>query len=136
MIKTVWSVTLPVSDLKKSVKFYEQTVGLEKKYEFSSYAGFECGGLEIGLIPIPEKELKTGLTSPSVQFLVDDVDEFCDRLSRAGVKFIKPVHDEPWGERQATFEDPDGNILEIAQIHWKTYFKVSAEGARREGEAK
>ncbi|RJS82183.1 VOC family protein, partial [Candidatus Bathyarchaeota archaeon] len=51
MIKTVWCVTFYVSDLKRAAKFYEETLGLEKKYEFSSYVGFECGGVEIGLIP-------------------------------------------------------------------------------------
>jgi len=47
------------------------------------------------------------------------------------VKFIKELHEEPWGGKQATFTDPDGNILEITQINWKKYFTVSAEGADR-----
>ena len=136
MIRTVWSMTLHVSDMKRAVKFYEETLGLEKKYEFSSYAGFECGGVEIGLIPASGERQETSLTSPSVEFLVDDVDKFCDRLSRAGVRFIKGLHDEPWGGRQATFADPDGNILEIAQIDWKKYFDVSATGAKGKREAK
>ena len=136
MIKTIWCVTLHVSDMARAVKFYEKTLGLEKKYEFPSYAGFECGGIEIGLVPASGKIQKTSLTSPSVEFLVDDVDKFCDRLSRAGVKFIKRLHDEPWGGRQATFTDPDGNILEIAQIDWKKYFNISAKGAKGKREAK
>jgi catechol 2,3-dioxygenase-like lactoylglutathione lyase family enzyme len=136
MIKTVWSVTLHVSDIERAVKFYEETLGLEKKYEFSSYVGFECGGVEIGLIPASGARQKTSLTSPSVEFLVDDVDKFCEKLSRAGVKFIERLHDEPWGGRQATFADPDDNILEIAQIDWKKYFSVSATGAKEKREAK
>lgn len=43
MIKTVWSITFSVSDLKAAAKFYQEVLGLEKKYEFSSYIGFECG---------------------------------------------------------------------------------------------
>ena len=136
MIKTVWSVALHVSDIERAVKFYEETLGLEKKYEFSSYVGFECGGVEIGLIPASEARRKTSLTSPSVEFLVDDVDKFCEKLSRAGVKFIERLHDEPWGGRQATFADPDDNILEIAQIDWKKYFSVSATGAKGKREAR
>jgi len=136
MIKTVWSITLHVSDIERAMKFYEETLGLEKKYEFSSFVGFECGGVEIGLIPASGERRKTSLTSPSVEFLVDDVDKFCERLSRAGVKFIERLHDEPWGGRQATFADPDGNILEIAQIDWKKYFSVSATGAKGKREAR
>jgi catechol 2,3-dioxygenase-like lactoylglutathione lyase family enzyme len=128
MIKTVWSITFFVSDLKKATRFYETTLGLEKKYEFSSYVGFECGSVEIGLIPKP-KEQSPGTSSPVVGFLVDDVDRTCAELKAKGVKFTKESHDETWGGRQASFRDPDGNILEINQIEWKKYFEVSAKGA-------
>jgi len=124
MIKTVWSINLHDSDMKRAVKFYEETLGLEKKYEFSSYAGFECGGVEVGLIPASGEARKTSLMWPSVEFLVEDVDKFCDRLSRAGVEFIEGLHDEPWGGRQASFADPDGNMLEIAQIDCKIFHCV------------
>jgi catechol 2,3-dioxygenase-like lactoylglutathione lyase family enzyme len=131
MIKTVWCITFYVSNLRKAKKFYEEILGLEKKYEFSSYVGFECGGVEIGLIPKPEGEQKASQTSPSVEFLVDNVDKVYEELKSKGVEFIKELHDEPWGGKQATFTDPDGNILEIAQISWEKYFIVSAKGAHK-----
>ncbi len=131
MIKTVWCVTFYVSDLKRAAKFYEETLGLEKKYEFSSYVGFECGGVEIGLIPKIGENQKVGPLSPSVEFLVDDVEKTYNELKRRGVKFVKELHEEPWGGRQATFTDPDGNVLEIVQINWEKYFNVSAEGAKK-----
>ena len=131
MIKTVWSITFYVSDLEKAAKFYEETLGLEKKYEYSSYVGFECGGVEIGLIQKLKEGQKVGPTSPSVEFLVDDVEKVYNELKNKEVKFIKELHEEPWGGKQATFTDPDGNILEITQINWKKYFTVSAEGAKK-----
>jgi len=134
MIKTVWSITFYVSDLRRAAKFYEEILGLEKKYEYSSYVGFECGGVEIGLIPKPKEELRLSQMSPSVEFLVDDVDKVYDELKQKGVKFTEELHDEPWGGRQATFTDPDGNILEITQINWEKYFSVSAEGAKKKRE--
>jgi len=76
MIKTVWGITLYVSDLEKAKRFYEETLGLEKKYEYSSYAGFECGGVEIGLIPKLEKGQKVSPLSPPVNFLVDEWKKF------------------------------------------------------------
>lgn len=127
MIKTVWSITLTVSDLERSKKFYEDVLGLNKKYEYSSYVGFECGGVEIGLRP--KASIEIGKDSASIQFLVDDVDKEYRRLIGKGVEFINEPHDEPWGGRQASFHDPDGNILEITEINWKKYFKVSLEGA-------
>jgi len=131
MIKTVWCVTFYVSDLKRAAKFYEEILDLEKKYEYSSYVGFECGGVEIGLIPKLTQGQKVSLLSPSVEFLVDDVEKVYNELKKRGVKFIKELHYEPWGGRQATFTDPDGNILEIAQIDWEQYFSVSAKGAKK-----
>jgi catechol 2,3-dioxygenase-like lactoylglutathione lyase family enzyme len=128
MIKTVWSVTFCVSDMKKATRFYEKTLGLEKKYEFSSYAGFECGGVEIGLIP-KKKEQGSHDSAPTVGFLVDDVEKTCAELKAKGVKFIKELHEEAWGGRQASFTDPDENILEVTQMNWKKYFEVSAKGA-------
>ena len=56
MIKTVWCVTFYVSNLEKAAEFYEKTLGLEKKYEYPSYVGFECGGVEIGLFQSLKRE--------------------------------------------------------------------------------
>ncbi|MEM2947304.1 MAG: VOC family protein [Candidatus Bathyarchaeia archaeon] len=134
MIKTVWCVTFYVSDLKKAAQFYEGILGLEKKYEYSSYVGFECGGVEIGLIPKLKKGEHVAPISPSVEFLVDDVEKSYNELKSKNVNFVKELHEEPWGGKQATFTDPDGNILEIVQINWEKYFSVSAEGAKKKRE--
>ena len=127
MIKTVWSITLSVSNLERSKRFYEEILGFNKKYEYSSYVGFECGGVEIGLIPKDTVEI--GKDSASIEFLVDNVDKEYRRLVSKGVKFTAKPHDEPWGGRQAVFHDPDGNPLCVTEINWKKYFKASLEGA-------
>ena len=132
MIKTIWCITFYVSDLKKAVKFYEETLGLERKYEYSSYVGFECGGVEVGLVPKLKEHKRVASKSPSVEFLVDNVEKFYEELKGKGVKFTKELHEEPWGGKQATFTDPDGNILEIVQIDWAKYFDISARGAKKE----
>jgi len=131
VIKTVWCVTFCVSDLDRASRFHEETLGLEKKYQYSSYVGFECGGVEIGLIPELAEGQKVNQPSASVEFLVDDVEKFCSELKGKGVRFVEELHEEPWGGKQATFTDPDGNTLQIVQIDWEKYFAVSATGAKR-----
>lgn len=130
MIKTVWCITFYVSDLKRTIEFYEKTLGLTKKYEYSSYAGFECGGVEIGLIP--KEKLEIGENAPTVEFIVENVDHFCEMLRMKGVGIVNPPHDEQWGGRQASFRDPDGNLLEIVQINWEKYFDIAAKGAKKQ----
>jgi lactoylglutathione lyase len=127
VIKGVWSITLSVSDLERSKRFYQQVLGLNKKYEYSSYVGFQCGGVEIGLRPTEKPQV--GKDAASIQLFVDNLDEAHKELKGKGVEFTVDPHDEPWGGRQAKFQDPDGNVLELTEIKWKQYFKVSAEGA-------
>ena len=130
MIKTVWCVTLKVSDLKRAVAFYGEILGLDKKYEYSSYAGFQCGSVEIGLIP-GRKGTKPLEDAPSVEFVVEDVDAAYETLKKRGVNFVREPHDEVWGGRQASFLDPDGNLLEIVEFDWARYFEVSLKGAKK-----
>ena len=129
MIKRIWGVTFNVSDLEKAAAFYEKTLGLNKKYEYSSYVGLDCGGIEIGLRP--REGMKPSEHMPSVEFLVDDVDDVCQTLRNKGVKFTREPHDEPWGGREASFRDPDGNVLEIMQIDWEKYFNVATKGSKK-----
>jgi len=131
VIKTVWCVTFCVSDLDRASRFYEETMGLEKKYQYSSYVGFECGGVEIGLIPKLAEGQKANQPSASVEFLIDDVEKLCSELKGKGVRFVEELHEEPWGGKQATFTDPDGNTLQIVQIDWEKYFAVAATGAKK-----
>jgi predicted enzyme related to lactoylglutathione lyase len=120
MILRVWDVTFTVSDLERAVEFYERILELPKKYQFSTYAGFDCGGVEIGLrpgTPVGEQE-----GAPCVNFLVRDVDEACRTLRERGVRLLKEPHDTPWGGRIALLADPDGNRLQLVQIDWRGYF--------------
>jgi len=124
MIRRIWDITFAVTDLKRAVDFYENVLGLQKKYEYASYAGFDCGGVEIGLQPGEKTE--EIIDAPCVDFLVDDVDETYRLLKGKGVKFSKEPHDTPWGGRIALFRDPDGNPLQLVQIHWRKYFAACA----------
>jgi catechol 2,3-dioxygenase-like lactoylglutathione lyase family enzyme len=125
MITHIWSVTLTVSDLEQAVRFYADTLGLAKKYQYRDYAGFECGGVEIGvktwgeLQPPREGE-------PCIDLAVKSVDEAYKNLSSKGVKFDKGPHDARWGARVAVFRDPDGNTLQLTQIDWQRYLETAA----------
>jgi predicted enzyme related to lactoylglutathione lyase len=121
MIKRIWDITLTVSDLKRAMDFYENILGLQKKYEFKDYAGFDCCGVEIGLKTWGKKE-KPRKGEPCIDFLVDSMDESYRTLKEKGVNFIKEPEDTLWNSRIAMFSDPDENILQMVQIDWGRYF--------------
>jgi catechol 2,3-dioxygenase-like lactoylglutathione lyase family enzyme len=123
VIRRVWDVTLTVSDLKSSIDFYENTLGLQKKYQFKDYAGFDCGGVELGVKTWGDRE-KPRKGEPCINFLVDDLEEAYCVLKQKGVPFTEPPKEALWGARIALFSDPDGNLLQISQVDWQKYFAV------------
>lgn len=100
MIKKIQNVTFPVSDLKKAINFYENVLGLKKTGEWSTYAIFDVGGVELALEPKGRF---------MIFLLVDDVDEAYKTFKKKGVKFVTEPKDQYWGGRTAEFADPDGN---------------------------
>jgi len=121
MINRIWSLTFTVKDLSRAVDFYENTLGLPKKYQFRDYAGFDCGGVEIGLKTWGGlEEPRQG--EPLLDLKVADIEETYRLLLAKGVKFLQPPEDAVWGARFARFQDPDGNELELVEIDWRKYF--------------
>lgn len=125
MLKRIWDVTLTVSDLKRAVDFYERVLALPKKYEFPDYAGFDCGGVEIGLKTWGELgPPRDG--EPCINFVVDDIEEAHRVLKERGVKSIRAPEEAVWGSRFAVFRDLDGNTLQLTQVDWNKYFAACA----------
>jgi len=125
MIKRIWDITLTVRDLKKAIDFYERVLGLQKKYEFKDYAGFDCGGIEIGLKTWGEME-KPRKGEPCINFLVEDIDDAYRNLQKEDIKIIGEPKETLWGSCVLLFEDPDGNLLQMTEINWEKYFKACA----------
>jgi predicted enzyme related to lactoylglutathione lyase len=102
LIEKIENLTIPVSDLKKAIAFYENILGLEKRNEWSNYATFNIGEMMLGLDPNPKAELQIYMT-------VANVDDEYKTLKEKGVQFVTEPKDQYWGGRTATFTDPDGN---------------------------
>ena len=127
MLSRIWDVTLTVVNLEQAVPFYEDVLGLSKKYYFpGDYAGFDCGGVEIGLSTGTSKNPAEGI--PCINFLVENLDKTVQFLHERGVHFVKEPQDTAWGGRIARFSDPDGNVMQLTQIDWHKYFTVCARG--------
>ncbi len=104
MIKKLYHISFPVSDLKRTAAFYENVLGLKKTGEWPTYVEFDVGGVQFGFKPDGELE---------IFLLVDDVDKAYRNLKEKGVKFISEPKDTHWGARAAALADPDGNKFTI-----------------------
>ena len=109
---------LPVKDLDRARRFYEQQLGLVPGgLKPDGKFVYHCGGTELALFPKPEG---TQATHTAVSFKVDRIDQAVAELQRRGVRFAD--YDLPGlktvehvcvlgSEKAAWFEDTEGNIL-------------------------
>jgi predicted enzyme related to lactoylglutathione lyase len=103
-----------VKDLAEAKGFYAETLGLQKIFEMEGWAEFSHApsGPAIGLSAMPEAQGAGGAT---VVFRVADIYRAREEMSARGVKFEGEVNEIPGVVRIATFYDPSGNRLQLAQ---------------------
>ena len=113
---------IPVSNVARARKFYEEKVGLKPKEEYAGGVIYECGsGSWVFMYP----SAGAGTSKASTAFwAVDDVDAEVRELKNRGVVFEE--YDMPGikmensivsagGAKTAWFKDTEGNILAISQ---------------------
>lgn len=128
-IELIW---ITVSDLKKSVTFFTQTLGLSVHQLSEEFGWAEVVGKDGGcLLGIARKESdepthcsccgdnkqKTPMSEQNaiVAFTVDDLDKTIAELKKAGVNFIDEILEIPEGPRMITFVDFDGNKFQLVE---------------------
>jgi predicted enzyme related to lactoylglutathione lyase len=112
---------IPVKDVSRARKFYEEKVGLRPKAEYAGGVIYECGGAIAFMYPTPN----AGTSKASQAFWeVKDVEAEVAELKARGVVFEE--YDMPGmqmknsiatagGAKTAWFKDTEGNILAISQ---------------------
>jgi predicted enzyme related to lactoylglutathione lyase len=103
-----------VNDFEGAKKFYGNVLGLKKTFEapqWAEFAGAE-GEESIGVAINPHAGKEPGAT---IVLQVEDIEHERKRLETAGVKFEGKIEEIPGIVRIATFRDPSGNRLQLAQ---------------------
>jgi catechol 2,3-dioxygenase-like lactoylglutathione lyase family enzyme len=103
-IKGIFYVFAPVSDLARSKKFCGETLGWKLNTDEKDVAGFACGS---SYLVIHAGKAAPGEGGMYAAVQVDDVDAEHARLQQRGVA-VGELRDQPWGERNFFFSDPDG----------------------------
>ena len=123
-------ITLGVDDMKKSLVFYRDGLGLPTEgivgteFEHGAVAFFDLQpGLKLAIWPresiAHDASLPTTPHSPT-EFTIghnvgkkDEVDAVMAQAKRAGAKITKPAGNTFWGGYAGYFQDPDGHLWEI-----------------------
>lgn len=123
-LRSISAVTLFVSDLQRSKRWYAEGLGLSKVFEDEHSAVFRFANTLVNLLVASEAvELiapaTVGREGTGARCLltigVDDVPAACAALARCGVALLNGPVDRPWGVRSAALTDPDGHLWELAQ---------------------
>lgn len=133
-------LTLAVSDLEASLRFYRDGLGLPTKgiigqeFDHGAVAFFElAGGLMLALWPAASLAKDAGIAvtrerlgAVSLGHVVGskaEVDAVMEAAAKAGAAIIGKPQDRFWGGYSGYFHDPDGHLWEIA---WNPQFADEA----------
>ncbi len=136
-------VGIIVSDLERSLKFYRDVLGFEVLEKVDLVAGKAVSqgvGIHGARLQIAHLRVGSGPTriellhyisprgkplSPDARsndigvghaaFRIRDIQQYYERLRRAGVRFVSAIQESSTGEKFCYFYDPDGAILEIIE---------------------
>jgi len=114
------NVTLYISNMDRAVRFYTEVLGLKLAYRFGDHwASVEVGkGLTIGLHPASAEMPAGRKGSMAIGLeLAGSIEDAMKTLGAKGVEFHSVVNEGKAG-KFVGFEDPDGNVLYLAQLNW------------------
>jgi catechol 2,3-dioxygenase-like lactoylglutathione lyase family enzyme len=117
-------VTLGVTDLERSRRFYRNLLGIEPRPTPPEVAFFELGKTWLSLYSRESLAADAGISPEGSGFAgialshnvrsQEEVDEVLRQAEAAGATVLKSGHRAYWGGYIGYFSDPDGYVWEIA----------------------
>jgi predicted enzyme related to lactoylglutathione lyase len=120
MIKNLSGVIIWTDNLEKLASFYQGFLGLEPHSVREDFIAFQwkLNGIEIRLSLGRHSSVHHSNKDPfrcMLNFDVINIEQIANDLKSRGVKFLREPEKEHWGGWVATFEDIDGNILQLIE---------------------
>jgi predicted enzyme related to lactoylglutathione lyase len=95
---------LPVEDVERAQQHYRDALGFEIRW-----LSGDIGAVSRNDVPIFFRR-RTRPFEPAVHWVfAADIDATYEELRSLGARIVEPLEDKPWGLRQFTLEDIDGN---------------------------
>lgn len=117
---------LAVADAVKAIEFYKKAFLAKEIFCMEDpikkkvgHAEIQIGNSRVMLADeFPDMNFKgpqsIGGTPVHLHLYVEDVDQMADRAIKAGIKVLRPVADQFYGDRMGSFEDPFGHVWHIS----------------------
>ena len=105
-------------DLARSLAFYRDLLDGVVAYQFPpegdpGFVSLDIGPSHLGLGHDPSAVVDGPAARFALWVYARDCDAAVERLRAAGVPIVEEPVDQPWGERVARVQDPDGNTVII-----------------------
>ena len=126
-------ITLGVSDLDRSIRFYRDGLGLPMQEKSESIAFFLTKGTWLALFPWEELAKDATVPAEGSGFRgftlahnvrsTEAVDALLAQAQEIGAELVKPAAETDWGGYSGYFADPDGYLWEVA---WNPYMELES----------
>ena len=101
---------LPVADVEKAQKYYRDKLGFNIEW---IYPNKEIGAVSNGKLAIFFRK-RSGKFEPAIHWMyANDVDIAYTEFIELGANIVDEIENKPWGHRQFTIKDLDGNLFYI-----------------------
>jgi uncharacterized protein len=126
-------ITLGITDLARSRRFYAEGFGWKPAFENPEVIFYQMNGLMLGtwLSKSLEEDMRRSLARPGAFSIAhnvqtkDEVQPVIDRLAKFGGRILRPADAPPHGGFRGYIADPDDHTWEIA---WNPAWPISPEG--------
>lgn len=109
------NVTINVSDLEKSLSFY-QSIGFSLQNRWGNfYAQIKANGITIGLHPVKPEEVAGNSGNVSIGFTTHTISETKNELESLSITVTERTEQ---GGTFLHFNDPDGTALYFIKPNW------------------
>jgi lactoylglutathione lyase len=125
MIKLGYTI-LYVTDVLKSIEFYEKAFGFQRKFVTpdDDYGELNTGETTLSFASkeLASSNLKNGFTESKltnkpfaieIGFVTDDVEKIVIQAKKTGAVIVEEPKQKPWGQTVVYLRDTDGFLIEI-----------------------
>ena len=130
------SCVIFVQDIAVSRRFYEELLGQTVEMDFGPSVdlqdGFNLWQIDHAFQTIhtrpPDATERLRQGNHELHFETTDAKALSDRLSKAGVEFVHPLREMPWGKRIFRVRDPDGHTVAVGEPMPAVIARLLGEG--------